>query len=100
MIIVKQKPLKEIFEMTQNLSNLLIVGCDGCASIIQVGGERQAEVLKSLLEMESKVKGEKSPQAKAISILRQCDRQIAATALDPLIEEYDAVHEEICRGFF
>jgi len=95
LIIVRQKPLKDIFEMTKNFDKLLIVGCDGCASIIQAGGERQADVLKSLLEMERKVKGEKAPNAKAISILRQCDRQIAATALDPLVEDYDAI---VCLG--
>jgi hypothetical protein len=95
LIIVQQKPLKEIFEMTKGLKKLLIVGCDGCASVIQEGGERQAEVLKSLLEMEKKVKGEEAPDVKAISILRQCDRQIAATALNPLIDNYDTV---VCLG--
>ncbi len=95
MIIVQQKPLQEIFEMAKGLKSLLVVGCDGCASIIQVGGERQAEILKSLLEMESKVKGEKVPNTKAVSVLRQCDRQIATTALDSLIEDYEAI---ICLG--
>lgn len=95
MIIVQQKPLKEVFEMTKDFRKLLIVGCDGCASVVQAGGKRQAEVLKSLLEMERKVKGGKPPKAKAVSILRQCDRQIAATALNHLIKEYDAV---ICLG--
>ena len=95
MIIVQQKPLKEIFEMTKTRGSLLIVGCDGCASVIQAGGKRQAEVLKSLLEMERKVKGEETPNVKAISILRQCDRQITSTALNPLIENYDAV---VCLG--
>lgn len=95
MIIVKQKRLNEIFEMTKGLKKLLIVGCDGCASVIQAGGERQAEVLKSLLEMERKVKGEEAPDVKAISILRQCDRQIATTALNSLIDDYDAI---VCLG--
>lgn len=95
MIIVQQKSLKEIFEMTNGFKKLLLVGCDGCASVVQVGGERQAEVLKSLLEMDRKVKGEEVVDTKAISILRQCDRQIAATALNPLIKEYDAV---VCLG--
>ncbi len=95
MIIVQQKPLKEIFEMTKTLGSLLIVGCDGCASVIRAGGKRQTEVLKSLLEMERKVKGEETPNVKAISILRQCDRQITSTALNPLIEDYDAV---VCLG--
>lgn len=95
MIIVQQKPLKEIFEMTRNFKSLLIVGCDGCASVVQVGGEKQAKVLKSLLEMEKRVKGEMVPKTKAISILRQCDRQIASTALNPVIEDYDAI---VCLG--
>lgn len=95
MIIVQQKSLKEIFEMTRNIKRLLILGCDGCTSIIQVGGERQAKVLKSLLEIERKMKGKGAPDARAISILRQCDRQIAATALNPIIENYDAV---VCLG--
>ncbi|UCE95289.1 MAG: methylenetetrahydrofolate reductase C-terminal domain-containing protein [Candidatus Bathyarchaeota archaeon] len=96
MIIVQQKPLKEIFEMTKNLKKLLIVGCDGCSSVIQVGGERQANILKSLLEINRKVKGEKDPSAKAISILRQCDRQIVTTALDPIIKDYDAIVSLSC----
>ncbi|MCK4933155.1 methylenetetrahydrofolate reductase C-terminal domain-containing protein [Candidatus Bathyarchaeota archaeon] len=91
MIIVKQKPLEEIFEMAKNAKNLLIVGCDGCASIIQVGGERQAEILKTLLEMKSRVKGEDGPASQAISILRQCDRQIVVSSLNPVIGDYDTL---------
>lgn len=96
MIIVQQKPLKEIFEMTKGIKRLLVLGCDGCASIIQVGGQRQAEVLKSLLEMERKIKDEETAEVKAVSVLRQCDRQIATTALDSMIEDYDAVVSLSC----
>ncbi len=91
MIIVQQKPLERIFEMTGNLENLLIVGCDGCAAIVQAGGEKQAEILKKLLEMHRKLGGRNGSKIKAISILRQCDRQIAASSLHPLIGEYDAI---------
>ncbi len=77
--------------MAKNAKNLLIVGCDGCASIIQVGGERQAEILKTLLEMKSRVKGEDGPASKAISILRQCDRQIVVSSLNPVIGDYDTL---------
>lgn len=91
MIIVKQKPLEEIFEMAKNAKSLLIVGCDGCASIIQAGGERQAEILKTLLEMERRVKGEEVRISNAISILRQCDRQIAVSSLNPIIGNYDTL---------
>ncbi len=91
MIIVQQKPLKEIFEMAKGFKRLLIVGCDGCASVVQVGGERQAEILKSLLEMESKMKGDVASNTKTVSVLRQCDRQIASATLDSVIEDSDAV---------
>ncbi len=91
MIIVQQKSLKEIFEAVKRAKTLLIVGCDGCASVVQAGGERQAHVLKKLIEMEKKVKGEEIPDIKAVSILRQCDRQIAATALKPLKEDCDVI---------
>lgn len=91
MIILKQKPLDEILEMTRDFNSLLIAGCDGCASVIQVGGEKQAEVMKALLEMARKLKGGSEIKAKAMSILRQCDRQITATTIRPLIEDYDVV---------
>ncbi len=96
MIIVQQKPLEEIFGMAENFPSLLIVGCDGCAAIIQVGGEKQAEILKMLLEMRRKIKGVNNSKIKAISILRQCDRQIAATSLHSLIDDYDAVLSLAC----
>ena len=96
MIIVQQKPLQEIFQMARNFQRLLIVGCDGCASIIQVGGEKQAEVLKALLEMERRLKGEQELRIKAMSILRQCDRQIAATSLHSLVNDYAAVISLSC----
>jgi len=96
MIIVQQKPLEEIFENTEKLQNLLVVGCDGCAAIIQVGGEKQAEILKTLLEMRRKIKGTSESRIKAISILRQCDKQIAASSLRPIIEDYDALISLAC----
>jgi len=96
LIIVQQKPLEKIFEMTEEFKRLLIVGCDGCAAIVQAGGEKQAEVLKTLLEMHRKLKGKNDSKIKAISILRQCDRQIAESSLNPSIGDYDAVVSLAC----
>jgi methylenetetrahydrofolate reductase (NADPH) len=96
LIIVQQKPLEKIFEMTEEFKRLLIVGCDGCAAIVQAGGEKQAEVLKILLEMHRKLKGKNGSKIKAISILRQCDRQIAESSLHPLVGDYDAVVSLAC----
>ncbi|UCF59438.1 MAG: methylenetetrahydrofolate reductase C-terminal domain-containing protein [Candidatus Bathyarchaeota archaeon] len=82
--------------MASDFRRLLIVGCDGCASIIQAGGEKQAKVLKALLEMERRLKGKQELRTKATSILRQCDRQIVTTSLHPLVDDYDAVISLSC----
>jgi len=96
MIIVQQKPLNQIHEMTKNHKQILILGCDGCAAIIQAGGEKQAQILKQLLEMKRKLTKSPNLNAKAISTLRQCDRQITANALNPIINKYDAVLSLAC----
>ncbi len=96
MIIVQQKPLVKIFEMTRGFKNILIAGCDGCAAVVQVGGEKQAEIMKTLMEMHRRLEGMDNSKIKAISILRQCDRQLATSPLDPLIQEYDAVLSLAC----
>lgn len=96
MIIVQQKPLEEIFEMTDDFQRILIVGCDGCVAIIQAGGKKQAEILKMLLEMHRKLEGRNDSEIETISILRQCDIHIAASSLRPLIEDYDALVSLAC----
>jgi len=90
LIIVEQKPLEEIFEMLNPYNSVLVVGCDGCAAVTQSGGEKQAQVTASLIDMGSKIR-KKSLNVKAVSVLRQCDRQIVATSLKPFIEDYEVI---------
>jgi hypothetical protein len=87
MIVLEQKPLNKILEMVRGYSSVLIVGCAG---IYQVGGEKQAKVMKMLLEMAAKIE-RREIKIKAISILRQCDLQIAVTSIRSLAEDYDAI---------
>ena len=82
--------------MTHDIQNLLIAGCDGCAAIVQAGGEKQAQILKTLLEMHRKLKRMNGSRIKAISVLRQCDKQIAASSISSPIEDYDAVISLAC----
>jgi len=88
---MEQKPLEEIAKMLNGVKSVLIVGCNGCAGIYQVGGEKQAEIMKVLLEMAKKLRDGTEIDAKAITVLRQCDRQIAATTIQPLIDKYEAI---------
>jgi len=94
-IIVKQKPLEEILKITDGIEHLLVVGCDGCSGIYQVGGEKQAETLAMLIRMARQVKGQ-SVEVRHAIVLRQCDRQLVATTLRPLVEDVDALLSLAC----
>ncbi len=96
MIIVRQKPLEDIFNMTNDFRKLLVAGCDGCAAIVQVGGEKQARILKTLLDMHRRISGFNHSTVKAMPVLRQCDRQVAATTFGSLVDDYDAVLSLAC----
>ena len=96
MIIVEAKPLDEILGMLEGKRNILVVGCEGCTAVTQAGGEKQAEVMARLVEMGLKLRGSGELNVKAASVLRQCDRQIVATTLKPLVEGVDAVLSMAC----
>jgi len=95
LIVLRQKPFAEILKMIQGYDRILVVGCNGCAGIYQVGGEKQAKVLGMLLEMATRLKGG-AVEVKAMTTLRQCDRQIVATTLSPLVEDYEAILSMAC----
>ncbi len=95
LIVLKEKPFAEILQMIHGLRSVLVVGCNGCAGIYQVGGEKQAEVMGMLLELTSKLKNV-DIATKAMTTLRQCDRQIVATTLRPLVDDYDGVLSLAC----
>jgi len=96
LIVTEQKPLEEIANAISDFDVVLIVGCDGCAGVYQVGGQKQAEILELLLNMERKLKRGKNLNTKATSVLRQCDRQILATSLRAIADEYQALITLAC----
>ncbi len=91
MIVVKQKPIEEIVNMIGTAESVLIVGCDGCVGIYQEGGQKQVELMKVILEMSKKLKDNRDIKVKPAVVLRQCDRQICATSLRPLMGGVDVV---------
>jgi len=96
MIILEPKPLNDILTSTKGFESILIVGCDGCAGIYQVGGEKQAEMMRTLLEIGRKLKENVNLKSKALTVLRQCDLRIATTTLRPVVDEYQAILSLAC----
>ena len=49
MIIAERKPLAEIVAMTKDHEKILVLGCRGCVTVCSAGGDREVELLASLL---------------------------------------------------
>jgi ferredoxin len=83
MIVGKQKPLDEIWDMIQSHDNVLVLGCNTCVAVCHEGGNKEAEILASLLRM--KAQQQESPITITQSgIERQCEHEF-----------FDTVEEQI-----
>lgn len=53
MIIAKQKPLQELWEMINKHKKVLVLACNTCVAVCHAGGNKEAEVISSLLRMQA-----------------------------------------------
>ncbi len=51
MIVGEQKPFDEIWEMVKDHKQLNVFGCNTCVAVCHQGGNKEAEILASLLRM-------------------------------------------------
>ena len=51
MIVAERKPMGEIIEMVQDCKKILVLACRGCVTVCSAGGEREAEILSSLIQI-------------------------------------------------
>ncbi len=94
MIVADRKPFDEIMEMVRPLKKVLVLGCGSCVTVCVTGGERQAEMLASQLNLAARKDGLELA-AEFDCITRQCDREfIEDLAKDPA--DYDAVLSIAC----
>ena len=91
MIVVKLKPFAEIASMVGQYQSILIVGCDGCSGIYEVGGLKQAEILKQQLKIARELRKGGKIHVKTVSIPRQCDVDIVTNKLRREVAEQEAI---------
>jgi ferredoxin len=94
MIVGKQKPLMEIWEMIKARKKVLVFGCNTCVAVCHAGGNKEAQVLASLLRMQAKQEG-LDIEIKDTGIERQCDHEFFDAAQED-IEWADAVLSTAC----
>jgi len=94
MIIAERKPLAEIIEMVQGCTKILVLSCRGCVTVCSAGGEREADILASLIRLGLSKAGQ-TAEVSTASLVRQCDKEYI-DGLDQYKGRYDAIVSTAC----
>lgn len=94
MIVGKQKPLDEVWEMITSHKKVLVFGCNTCVAVCHEGGNKEAEILASLLRMKAEQEGIDMEIINS-GIERQCEHEFFDSVIKD-IENSDAVLSTAC----
>jgi ferredoxin len=93
-IVGDLKPIKEILASIQGRKRVLVLGCRGCVTVCNTGGEKEVAVLASHLRLANRARREEQEICEA-TIERQCDLEFIEPIL-PQIQDADAVVSLAC----
>ncbi|MFH2127839.1 MAG: methylenetetrahydrofolate reductase C-terminal domain-containing protein, partial [Pseudomonadota bacterium] len=94
MIVGDSKPLEEILSMIEGRDKVLVLGCRGCVTVCNVGGEKEVGILASALRIARKKAG-LPPTVEEMTLERQCDPEYVEELAD-VAEKYDAIVSIAC----
>jgi ferredoxin len=94
MIIAERKPMDEIVRMSKDYERILVLGCRGCVSVCSAGGEREVEIVASLLRLGRQKEG-KPVEVLEGALVRQCDKEYI-DEIDKWDGQYDAILSMAC----
>jgi len=94
MIVGTQKPMEEIWEMIKSYKKVLVFGCNTCVAVCHQGGNKEAEILASMLSMHAVQEGVEI-EIQHSGIERQCEHEFFDSAED-IIAGVDAVLSTAC----
>ena len=94
MIKAVPKPLEEVLDLVKDFNKVLIAGCDGCVTVCEAGGLKEAKVLASALRLYFTQAGRQA-QVDETSLTRQCEKEYLAQLSDKM-DAYDAVVSLAC----
>ncbi len=94
MIVGTQKPMEEIWEMIKGYKKVLVFGCNTCVAVCHQGGNKEAEIMASMLNMHAAQEGVEI-EIQHSGIERQCEHEFFDPAED-IIAGVDAVLSTAC----
>lgn len=89
MIVGEQKPFEEIWEMIKEYKKLTVLACNTCVAVCHQGGNKEAEVLASLLRMKATQEG-LDIEVVHDGIERQCEHEFYEAA-NKRLKEAEAI---------
>lgn len=94
MIVGEQKPLEEVWEMIRQHKNVTVFGCNTCVAVCHQGGNKEAEIMASLLRMKA---SQENVDIEIIDsgIERQCEHEFFEKT-QSIIEKSEAVLSLAC----
>ncbi len=94
MIVGQQKPFEEIWNMVKDFKKVLVFGCNTCVAVSHAGGEKEAEVLASMIRMKAAQEGI-DMKVNHTSIMRHCEPEYFESVMDE-VRQYDLVLSIAC----
>ncbi len=94
MIVGKQKPFEEIWDMVKDFKKVLVYGCNTCVAICHAGGGKEAEIIASMIRIKAAEEGVPM-EVKHAGVERHCEPEY----FEPLMAEvktYDLVLSTAC----
>ncbi|MFH2060345.1 MAG: methylenetetrahydrofolate reductase C-terminal domain-containing protein [Pseudomonadota bacterium] len=94
MIVADRKSLEEIMAMVESNKKILILGCKGCVTVCNAGGQKEVEILATTMKIARKKDG-KEIQIDTHVLERQCDKEYVAQ-IKETVGDYEAVLSMAC----
>lgn len=94
MIKANSKPLSEVWGFIKGCKRVLVLGCGGCVTVCQVGGEKEVAVLAQALRLKAKTDGVEIEFTEN-TVQRQCEPEFVQPVLENL-EGVDAIVSIAC----
>ncbi len=94
MIVADKKPIEEIIDYVKDHQSILVLGCNECVTVCEVGGKKEVGLLASALHMHFLQQGREVNIGER-TLERQCDQEYLEEIRDSL-DRYEAVVSIAC----